>query len=330
MVWTPSGSILLTSDWQYTEPITSGSFFRLKHIEAPNGGLFVIAQAEVDGEGKLSLIDSQVMAVEKPISDVLKLPKPGCFAERRIAIKKLPKQPTLEQEIKRLFLPGYLQPSDESIRTVARSNWAVDVEVSDFVEPTTSSGTGTGTTTPPPTSSTKTLTYASDGDTNGVCYWIGTNYGVESWSNPHTAGQVICSKSSESNPDLNNVASLVDRVANSTGTDDLPNSWMQIDLGITNKLIVSYYSLRGRTDVYNDNHLRNWKLQGSNDTTTWVDINTQIDNTIINGGNWVSIPTANETVGYRYLRILQTGLSSSNANYLSLGEFEFYGTLTKG
>lgn len=145
MAWTSSGSILLSSDWQYTEPISTGSFFRLKHTEAPNGGLFAIAQCEVDADGKLALIDSQVLAVEKPISDVIRLAKPGCFTERRIAIKKLPRQPSLQQELRRLFLPGYLQPTEEEIRIVSRSNWKIDVEVSDFIATTSSTETGTGT-----------------------------------------------------------------------------------------------------------------------------------------------------------------------------------------
>lgn len=142
MAWTSSGSISPSSDWQYTEPITAGSFFRLKHSEAPNGGLFAIAQCEVAEDGKLSVIDNQVMAVEKPISDVLRLPKPGGFSERRIAIKKLPKQPSLEQEIRRLLLPGYLQPTEEDIRIVSRSKWSIDVEVSDFLEAVSNNESG--------------------------------------------------------------------------------------------------------------------------------------------------------------------------------------------
>lgn len=136
MAWASSGSILLSSDWQYTEPIPTGSFFRLKHTEAPNGGLFAIAQCEIDDTGKLYLFDSQVLAVEKPITDVLRFSFPGCFAERRIAIKKLPKKPSLQQELRRLFLPGYLQPTEEEIRIVPRSNWSIEVEVSDIAEST--------------------------------------------------------------------------------------------------------------------------------------------------------------------------------------------------
>ncbi len=117
MAWTPSGSISLTSEWQYTDPIPNGVFFRLKHTEAANGSLFEIANAELV-DGKLSIIDSQFLEVERSTNNVLKLPLPGCFGERRIAIKKLPKEPTLEQEVKRLFLPGYLQPIEENIRIV--------------------------------------------------------------------------------------------------------------------------------------------------------------------------------------------------------------------
>lgn len=329
MAWAATGSILLTSDWQYTEPIPTGSFFRLKHTEAPNGGLFAIAQCEVDVEGKLSLIDSQVLAVEKPISDVICLPLPGCFSERRIAIKKLPRQPSLQEELRRLILPGFLQPTDEEIRIVSRSKWVVDVEVSDFVKSssTTSSGTGT-TTSPSTTANSKTLTYASSGDTNGVCYWIGTNYGAEAWTNPHTAGRVACSKSSSDGGYFDNVQNLVDRVANTVGTGNQLNSWIKIDLGSTNKLVVNYYSLKGRSDQYNDNNLMNWKLQGSNDDMTWVDINEQINNSLL-PTTWKSLPVTDQTQGYRYLQIFHTGKNSDNSDVLAIGEFEFYGTLTK-
>lgn len=133
MGWTSSGSIQLSRDWQYTEPIAEGSYFRLKHTEAPNGGLFAIAQCEVDSEGKLSIGDSQILAVEKGIADVVKLPKTA-YTDRRIAIKKISSQPNLEQEIRRLILPNLLAPIEQEINYIRRNNWRVDIEVSDYAE----------------------------------------------------------------------------------------------------------------------------------------------------------------------------------------------------
>lgn len=137
MVWTLGGSILLTTNWQYTDPIPAGSFFRLRHTQAPNDGLFLIGQGEVDVNGNLFVIDTQLLEVDKSIVDVLRFSSPGCFSERRIAIRKVLKQPTLQQELRRLFLPGYLQPTEEEIRIVSRSNWSVEIETSDFLEPPT-------------------------------------------------------------------------------------------------------------------------------------------------------------------------------------------------
>lgn len=140
MAWTACGTIQISRDWQYTEPIAQGSYFRLKHTEAPNGGLFAIAQCEVDSEGKLSVGDSQILATEKGVSDIIKLPKTA-YTYRRIAIKKITSLPSLEQEIRRLFLPNFLMPIEQEINYIRRNNWQVDIEVSDY-----SDAVGTGST----------------------------------------------------------------------------------------------------------------------------------------------------------------------------------------
>lgn len=135
LTWTSIGDpILLSTEWRYTEPIESGVFFRLNHLNPTYGALFAIAQVEIDNN-ELHILDSQVLQVEKGISDVIKFPLPGCFTNRRLAIKRLPKQPTLEQEVRRLFLPGYLQSEEDQIRIINRSEWQIAIEVSDFVEP---------------------------------------------------------------------------------------------------------------------------------------------------------------------------------------------------
>lgn len=347
MAWSPAGTIQLSKDWQYTEPI-EGEYFRLKHSEARYGDLFTIAQCEVDADGNLSIGDSQILAVEKGVNDVLKLPK-ATFTDRRIAVKRISSQPNLEQEIRRLFLPNLLTDVQEEIRFIRRNNWSIVIEVSDykevkgidysdfFADITTKLATieqkidsidtsGSGET--PTRSTTKTLTYVSDGDNNGVCYWIGTDYGAKAWTNPHAANRVTISKSGDAEPQFNFVERLVDRAENSVGTNSAINSWIKIDLGNTNKLAIDYYSLRGRADQYNDNHLQTWKLQGSNDDTAWTDIDNQTNNPVT-PSNWKSIAVANQTASYRYLRILITGVTSNNAYFLVLGEFEFYGTLTR-
>lgn len=344
MAWISGGSILLSSDWQYTEPIASGSFFRLKHTEAPNGGLFAIAQCEVDADGKLSLIDSQVLAVEKPITDVLRFSEPGCFIERRIAIKKLPRQPSLQQELRRLFLPGYLQPTEEEIRIVSRSNWSVDIEVSDFVEPAltvdfapihtkldaiTSSMkalqnlSSSPDPTPSPASNTTTLTYASDGDTNGLFYYLGTNKNTTAFSNPTTAGIIAVTQSTYSS--YGKPEWLTDRGGDSIHTNNEPNSWVAIDLKTNGTFKCNYYSVKARSE--NNQNLRSFEFQGSNDFITWNVLDSKTNQTQISSDAWVSYPIP-LTASYRYFRILQTGLNQNSSNFLVINELEIYGNLT--
>lgn len=350
MTWTSAGSIQISRDWQYTEPIASGTYFRLKHTEAKNGALFAIAQCELDADGKLSIGDSQILAVEKEVDDIVKLPK-SAYADRRIAIKRIISQPSLEQELRRLILPNLLTSLQEEINYIKRNNWTVDIEVSDYIDTVANTNIDYSSNfeqintrfnnidsaliaieesigqSSAPSGSTKQLTFVSNGDANGVCYWLGTNYGAQAWSNPHTAGRVTVSKSANIGGNFDFVERMVDRVSNEVLTADTSNSWIQIDLGAKNTLEVNYYSLQGRDGSFDANYLRNWKLQGSNDNVNWIDINTQSNNNTHQRGVWVSIPVPNQTTSYRFLRILQTGLNSDNNNYLALSEFEFYGKL---
>lgn len=343
MAWISSDSILLTTDWQYTDPIPSGLFFRLVHTEAPSGALFIIAQAEVTAEGAVSLIDSQVMAVDKKISDAIKLFNPGCFSDRRIAIKKLPKQPTLEQEVKRLFLPGYLQPSNDDIRIVSRSNWSVDIEICDFVEPAlivdlapihtkldalSASLEALRNLSGGATSPTTTLTYVSNGDTNGVFYYLGTDKNTVAFTNPAASGKVIITGS---NPfPGRNANDLVGRnnTSYSSGGESGIGQTITIDLGINRKLALKTYTFSGRADE-NGYHLRSWNFRGSNDSSAWTILDTQVNNSTIGLNTYYNKTLASESIGFRYFQIITTGNDSSGFTALSGNEIELYGTLTE-
>lgn len=341
MVWTTvSAPIKLDIDWQYTEPV-EGTFFRLKHESPPTNAIYEIAQVEANENGSYTLFDSQILSLEKGFVDTIKLAKPGIFTQRRLAIRRIPARPTLEQEIRRLLLPGYLQPNEDSPLAIARNRWHVQIEYSDYVDPAividlapiqtklneisqkidklqTSSGSNS-------TNSTKTLTYASDGDTSGVCYWIGTNYGAEAWTNPHTAARLICSISS-SFDGTDSPANLVDRQPNERpATRDIVGSSMTIDL-LASKLKCNYYSLRGRD--FSSHHLRSWKVSTGNDLSNLVQIDAQSNNLSINQNTWFSKAVVSQDF-FRYIKIEQTGVNSSGANLMSLGEWEFYGEFIK-
>jgi hypothetical protein len=192
---------------------------------------------------------------------------------------------------------------------------------------------------PPPERTTVSRVYVSDGDTNGVAYYIGTNLGMAGWTNPHTALRVTVIRSST----LNGVdADLVDRSINYNTTDNNSGEWMAIDLGSNDAsrlMVVSDYSLQNGSSGGFDHTPRNWKLQGSNNVgsndatgvnaATWVDLDTRSNDTSIasSSGAWGHFILGSVPAGYRWLRILATGINNGGdaTQFLQIGEFEFYG-----
>jgi hypothetical protein len=177
---------------------------------------------------------------------------------------------------------------------------------------------GTSTT---PTSTTKQLTFSSSGDTNGLAYFLGTNKGVAAWQNPHNNGLVMSASATE----VGTVNSLVDRQASEFYSPNSTGNWVKLTIS-SGTLKCNYYSIRNRSNT--DHYLRNWKLQGSNDDSTWTDLNVQTNNTTLaSASQWLSLPVTS-TTAYKYFRLLMTGVNSANYYYLCLGELELYGTYT--
>lgn len=176
-------------------------------------------------------------------------------------------------------------------------------------------------------------TFAFDGDTNGVCYAIGSVTGV--WSNPHTSGQLTVVTSALAG---GTATHFVNRTSDlGVFTSNVANSFVGVDLGLGRTLVPNYYSMRARGDD-GTNLPRNWKLQGTNSVSantesgwnaaTWTDIDTKTANTTINAAAaWGSFACTTATP-FRYLRILQNGTNSSGANFFCIAEVEFYGTLS--
>lgn len=185
------------------------------------------------------------------------------------------------------------------------------------------------TVTPSPSPSPLTFTWVSNGDINGVCYFRGTDNGAIAWTNPHTAGRVVVSRSST----LNGAdADLVNRAIDYNTTDNNSGEWVRIDLGAGNQLVVTDYTLQNGSNAGFDHTPRNWKLQGSNDGSAWTDIDTRTNNTDIafSSGAWAKFTLGSTPAAYRYLRVLATGVNNGGdaTEFLQVGEFEFYGSFT--
>lgn len=188
--------------------------------------------------------------------------------------------------------------------------------------------------------SPQVFTHVTNGDANGINYFIGQNHGLSPWANPHPGRVTVLRSSSLNGTD----ADLVDRAIDYNTTDNNAGEWMAIDLGTNDAArtaVVTDYTLQNGSNGAFDHTPRNWKLQGSNNVATnditginaatWVDLDTRTNNTDIASasGAWGHFTLGATPSAYRWLKILATGINNGGDStvFLQIGEIEFYGTL---
>ena len=178
-----------------------------------------------------------------------------------------------------------------------------------------------------------TFTHASDFDTNGLLYWIGTNGGTaQDWVNPATYGLVVVTSSEGRSLPYGKLEDILSRDANALNchTNDDRRAWFAIDLGVW--LQPTSYTLR-HARGYGRSALRSWQLQGSRDGVNWVVLSEHRgDERLGEPGStatWKIEGGAAVAGGVRHIRIQQYGRNASaQTHYLSLSGFEIYGTAT--
>lgn len=177
------------------------------------------------------------------------------------------------------------------------------------------------------------LTYVSDGDINGVVYWLGTRSG--SFATPVPAlGTTSTADGIELRLDASGIyggqyqlaqavnRALGDPFASSEGA----GSWLRFDFK-TRAMKPTRYSLRTRGDA-DVGQPRSWVLEASNDALAWTTLDTRTGQTTFAGLNTWFTFTCTASTFYRYLRLRQTAVNSASTNYFALGEVEFYGDLS--
>lgn len=181
------------------------------------------------------------------------------------------------------------------------------------------------------------FSYVSDGDTNGLLHFLGTNFGLIPWTNPHTAGYITVTRSSNG---TGTAAHIVNRATEETFTNNVPDSYIAVDIGVGRTLVLNKYTLQNRNN--NDQLLRNWKFQGSNDAAsnsttdleaaTWVDLDVHVNDTTIGAVNnqFASFDIVGTPDAYRWFRLLQNGVTSDGGHYLTIAEIELYGEFDYG
>lgn len=106
-----------------------------------------------------------------------------------------------------------------------------------------------------------------DFDTNGICYWLGTNKGVDAWQNPALRGYIrilYSSLAADSKP----AHCMVGRETVRCVTEPKKNSWVVVDFK-TMKIIPTHYSVRHYI-TFDTECLRNWRFEASDDSTDGV------------------------------------------------------------
>jgi F5/8 type C domain len=182
-----------------------------------------------------------------------------------------------------------------------------------------------------------TLTYVSNGDSNGLIYYLGTSGLTTTFANPVPAGLTILASSSYvgTSPDA-----LTNRDTTLWASANTPLQWVAIDLGAGKSIDLRDYTLQARSDN-NSAMPRNWELQGTNSVSVWsvvgvesaswavLDIQTNQLNMSV-AGDFFHTGYPSNKPSYRYLRLIQTGYNSepfpsTSRDLFILGEIEFYG-----
>lgn len=148
MTWNAVQTISLKTNWQYSDPV-EGEYFRFKHRQAPRGSYYQVAQAQFNSDNSIDFAGGQILEVGKEQEyDTLRLEKPGHFTDRRIAIRKIPQAASIET-VMRSFLHSNLFRSEAAETSNYPSSWSVDIEVSDYVTPASSSSPSGGSSSTP-------------------------------------------------------------------------------------------------------------------------------------------------------------------------------------
>lgn len=108
---------------------------------------------------------------------------------------------------------------------------------------------------------------------------------------------------------------------------------MSVDLGEGRQLAPDYYCLRHGDDI-GEHVLRTWRLEGSNDGTTWTILKTHANDAALaeqahSTASWpIQAPAAAAGTPHRHFRIFNYGKDSSGYDHLMCAGIELYGLLT--
>ena len=107
-------------------------------------------------------------------------------------------------------------------------------------------------------------------------------------------------------------------------TLDEPNSWISLDFK-DRTVSVTDYAIMSNTSYGARSVLREWALEGSNDNTHRVQIDSQKTHRLLLPSSFAAYHVQRRAESFRYIRIRQTGHASDNTHILLLTRFELFG-----
>ena len=113
-------------------------------------------------------------------------------------------------------------------------------------------------------------------------------------------------------------------------SSNVANSWLKYDF-VKRKVYPTHYTIRSRPE-YNFDHPINWVIEGSNtdDDSDWTILDCVNENRSLVGLNKVcTFEIKYKKESFRFLRIRQTGLNSSDQNFLVFAALEYFGLLSE-
>lgn len=175
-------------------------------------------------------------------------------------------------------------------------------------------------------------TYVSDGDTNGVFYFIGTAYGQNTtWANPNPTLITNSASSLDTGAAVVGLTNRAFALPEYCTTGNSANSWFKVDLGANNTLKLNGWTWRSSRFVVSSNfEVTAMKIEGSNDNTAWTQLDARTGLTWTTDGQFQSWTFTSNGIAYRYFKVTQTAVNDGGSNYFTCGDLELYGEFTYG
>ena len=154
----------------------------------------------------------------------------------------------------------------------------------------------------------------------------------EAGGNPHDKGIIEITSSSIYSSDYHPKFSVDLDENNCFQTKNESNSWICFDFKDM-KVELSNYSIKSLSNGPNQNHhLRNWKIETSNDQKEWTEIDNHQDDQTLNNDRAIGTFNTKQNGFSRFIRLRQTGPNwyqnpNGNCHKILFYYIEFYGKL---